>query len=141
MTINSNRILQAVEAFNTERHQHYQNPLYPDPLNVAPSCINVVNSGEWPSTVPDKLEADGRFGIFPDESVGEAKEHFETMLQQAAKKDSWLKQLRRESSGAKVSSNRAKQFSMRPSLKPSPTAITRLWAKIRTWKASPMVLT
>ena len=85
-------LFQAVEAFNTERHQQYQNPLYPDPLNVAPTCINVVNSGDWPSTVPDKLVADGRFGVFPDESVDEAKERFETMIQQAAEKDPWLKQ-------------------------------------------------
>ena len=85
-------LFQAVEAFNMDRHKHYQNPLYPDPLNVAPTCINVVNAGDWPSTVPDKLEADGRFGVFPDESVGKAKDHFETMIQQAAKKDPWLKQ-------------------------------------------------
>jgi len=85
-------LFQAVEAFNTARHHHYQNPLYPDPLNVAPTCINVVNAGDWPSTIPDKLEADGRFGVFPHESVVEAKEQFETMIQQAAEKDPWLKQ-------------------------------------------------
>ena len=85
-------LFQAVEAFNTARHQQYQNPLYPDPLNVAPTCINVVNSGDWPSTVPDKLTADGRFGVFPDESVEGAKKCFLTMIQQAAEKDPWLKE-------------------------------------------------
>jgi acetylornithine deacetylase len=85
-------LFQAVEAFNTERHRQYQNPLYPDSANVAPTCINVVNSGDWPSTVPDRLVADGRFGVFPDESVGVAKGRFENMLALAVGKDPWLKQ-------------------------------------------------
>lgn len=85
-------LFQEVETFNAERHRQFHNPLYPDPLNIAPTGINVVNSGDWPSTVPDKLVADGRFGVFPDESVNEAKACFETMVQQAAEKDPWLKQ-------------------------------------------------
>ena len=85
-------LFQAVETFNAERHRQFRNPLYPDPLNIAPTCINVVNSGDWPSTVPDKLVADGRFGVFPDEPVNAAKACFETMLEQAAKKDPWLRQ-------------------------------------------------
>lgn len=85
------QLFQAVEAFNIERHQQYQNPLYPDPANIAPTCINVVNAGDWPSTIPDRLVADGRFGVFPDESVSIAKDHFEHMIQQATEKDTWLK--------------------------------------------------
>lgn len=85
-------LFQAVETFNTERHRQFHNSLYPDPLNIAPTGINVVNSGDWPSTVPGKLVADGRFGVFPAESVSKAKACFETMIQKTAEKDPWLKQ-------------------------------------------------
>lgn len=84
-------LFRAVDAFNEDRHRQYHNPLYPDAANVAPTCINVVNSGDWPSTVPDRLVADGRFGVFPDESVQVAKGRFENMLQLAVEKDPWLK--------------------------------------------------
>ena len=85
-------LFQAVEAFNTERHLHYENPLYPDSSNVAPTCINVVNSGDWPSTVPDRLVAEGRFGVFPGEPVQLAKDRFENMIQRTADNDPWLRQ-------------------------------------------------
>ena len=85
-------LFQAMETFEKERHRHFNNPLYHDPQNVAPISIGVIKSGEWHSTVPDRLMAEGRFGIFPDESVVSAKEEFVGMIRDAASEDAWLRE-------------------------------------------------
>ena len=84
-------LFQAIESFEQRRHRQYHNPLYPDPMNIAPISIGVLKSGEWHSTVPDQLVAEGRYGIFPDESVKGAKEKFTTMIRAAAEQDEWLR--------------------------------------------------
>ena len=84
-------LFKSIEVFEQRRHQHYRNPLYPDPMNVAPISIGVLKSGEWHSTVPDQLVAEGRYGIFPDESVEHAKEQFATMIRLAAEQDDWMR--------------------------------------------------
>jgi len=84
-------IFQALEEFDRRRHRNYSNALYEDPANIAPINIGTVHSGDWPSTVPDMLTAEGRFGIFPDEKVDTARRDFEEAVMQAACKDEWLK--------------------------------------------------
>ncbi len=84
-------IFQAVHVFERQRHFNYNNPVYEDPMNVAPINFGIVKSGELPSTVPDQLVAEGRYGIFPDESVEKAKQAFEETVKQAALEDEWLK--------------------------------------------------
>jgi acetylornithine deacetylase len=84
-------LFQAMEAFEKTRHQRYHNPLYEDPMNVAPINVGVLRSGDWPSTVPDKLVAEGRFGIFPGESVIDARADFMEMIERAAAADPWLR--------------------------------------------------
>jgi acetylornithine deacetylase len=83
-------IFRAIEAFDRERHANYSHPLFEDPTNVAPINIGVVHGGDWPSTVPDNLLAEGRYGVFPGQSVADAKRAFEDCIQQAAESDEWL---------------------------------------------------
>ena len=68
------------------------NALFPDPDNIAPPSIGMIKSGDWPSTVPDKLVAEGRFGVFPVESVESARKAFEAMILRSAPTDGWLQQ-------------------------------------------------
>jgi acetylornithine deacetylase len=84
-------IFQALEAFDKRRHQEYSNSIFEDAANVAPINIGTLVSGDWPSTVPDSLIAEGRYGIFPGEPVVDAQKAFEETLMQAASNDSWLK--------------------------------------------------
>jgi acetylornithine deacetylase len=85
-------ILQAINNFEHKRHLNYQNPLYKDPMNVAPICIGRIEGGDWHSTVPDEVMVEGRYGVFPGESVESAKKEFRKILEQTADKDSWLKE-------------------------------------------------
>ncbi len=85
-------LFQEIEAFDRRRHQSYSNPLFPDRQNVAPINIGTLFSGNWPSTVPDHLIAEGRFGIFPGESVDAARAAFIETIEKAASQDEWLKE-------------------------------------------------
>jgi acetylornithine deacetylase len=50
--------------------------------------IGTVRAGEWSSTVPDTLVAEGRYGVAPTEDVATARRAFEECL--AALDDPWL---------------------------------------------------
>jgi acetylornithine deacetylase len=68
----------------------YKNPLYEDPNNIAPVNFGTLHSGEWPSTVPDELVVEGRFGVLPGESTDTARQALARALTAAAQQDSWL---------------------------------------------------
>ncbi|HIV56456.1 MAG TPA: ArgE/DapE family deacylase [Candidatus Stackebrandtia faecavium] len=55
-----------------------------------PIEIGTVTAGDWVSSVPDTLVAQGRFGIALGESIAEAKDRFEAAIARACSKDSWL---------------------------------------------------
>ncbi|HEX9166874.1 MAG TPA: ArgE/DapE family deacylase [Gemmatimonadales bacterium] len=72
------------------RHAGRAFPLYDDPEWVAPLSIGTVQGGEWHSTVAETVTAEGRFGVFPGESVTEARRGFEQAVADAAGRDPWL---------------------------------------------------
>lgn len=84
-------VLEALNRLDRERHRGYTHPLFPDPTSVAPLSVGVVRSGDWPSSVPDELTAEGRFGIFPGESLAAARTLFVDTVMAAAARDPWLK--------------------------------------------------
>ncbi len=85
-------IFQALDQLDRDRHARYRNPLFENPANVAPICIGKLRAGDWPSTVPDELIAEGRFGIFPGESLTAGRDEFAACLESVALSDCWLKQ-------------------------------------------------
>jgi acetylornithine deacetylase len=84
-------IYKALKEMDLYRHARYNNSLYENPANVAPFSVGIVEAGEWPSSVPDRLETHGRMGIFPGETVEEMHREFEETVQKAAAGDPWLK--------------------------------------------------
>jgi acetylornithine deacetylase len=85
-------LLQAVQQLERRRHVEYKNPLYEDPNNIAPVNFGTLRSGEWPSTVPDELVVEGRFGVLPGESTGAARQAMAAALTNAAGQDAWLRE-------------------------------------------------
>ncbi|GAB3824400.1 ArgE/DapE family deacylase [Dactylosporangium cerinum] len=57
-----------------------------------PLEIGTVRAGDWASTVPDLLVAEGRFGVALDEPVEEARAAFERTVAEACAGDPWLKE-------------------------------------------------
>ncbi len=52
--------------------------------------FGLVQTGEWSSNVPDKLVAEGRFGVQIDEDPRVARTRFEDVVNEVAVKDAWL---------------------------------------------------
>jgi acetylornithine deacetylase len=52
--------------------------------------IGTVRAGDWPSTVPDRLVAEGRYGVRVDEPVATARTSFEAAVAAACADHPWL---------------------------------------------------
>ncbi len=85
-------IFKALEAFDRKRHARRQNPVFSDPNCIAPISIGTVRAGDWHSSVPEILVAEGRAGVFPGEALPEARKAFETVISKTAAQDEWLAQ-------------------------------------------------
>ena len=55
-----------------------------------PISIGTVRGGDWPSSVPDRLVAEGRLGVALDESEADARAGFEAAVFAACRQDPWL---------------------------------------------------
>ena len=56
-----------------------------------PIEIGRVRSGDWPSSVPDLLVAEGRYGVALDEPVEQARDRLEEAVALACAGDPWLR--------------------------------------------------
>jgi acetylornithine deacetylase len=83
-------LLSAIQEFEHSRHSNFRHPLYMDGKMVSPISIGKLQAGDWPSTVPETLIAEGRFGILPGEDISSARNEFESAIRNAAQKDDWL---------------------------------------------------
>ena len=83
-------VLQAVQDLERQRHVEYRNPLYENPNNIAPVNFGTLRAGDWPSTVPDELVVEGRFGVMPGESTATARSAMDAALRKASAADAWL---------------------------------------------------
>lgn len=83
-------IFAMLERLNAERHRARPHPLYDNPANIAPISIGTVRAGNWHSTVPDSLIAEGRFGIFPGESADEGRDALARALDAECARHPWL---------------------------------------------------
>jgi len=59
----------------------------PFPLN-----IGTLHAGDWPSSVPDGLVAEGRIGVALGETMGDARMDLETAVAEACASDAWLRE-------------------------------------------------
>jgi acetylornithine deacetylase len=56
-----------------------------------PLSIGTVRCGDWPSSVPDLLVAEGRLGVAIGEPVEHARHEFEQAVAEACDADDWLR--------------------------------------------------
>jgi acetylornithine deacetylase len=83
-------ILEALDSLERQRHAGYHNPLYANPMNVAPISVGTIHGGDWPSTVPGAAVLEGRYGVLPGESLDAARRALSEAVQAAAAADTWL---------------------------------------------------
>jgi acetylornithine deacetylase len=73
-----------------------------------PLSIGIVRAGDWASSVPDLLVAEGRYGVAIGEPVDQARAEFERCVADVCASDPWLSQhpVRVEWSGGQFASGR-----------------------------------
>ena len=84
-------IYQDLLAWEAERNQLFDHPLYAHLANKAPFSFGVVRAGTWASTVPESLVAEGRFGLLPGEDVDEFRQAVVDRIDGIAREDAWLR--------------------------------------------------
>jgi acetylornithine deacetylase len=78
-------------ALETDRNHYCSDPLFRDYEIPFPLSVGKVEGGEWASSVPDWVQAAGRYGFSPDETVEEARNMFRAALDRVAASDPWLR--------------------------------------------------
>ena len=56
-----------------------------------PTSIGRVGAGDWSSTVPDRLVAEGRYGVCVGQTVAEAEAELRSVVAAACAADEWLR--------------------------------------------------
>ena len=75
-----------------ERNATLFHPLYERMRNKVPINIGVVRAGNWASTVPESLVAEGRIGLIPGEEIEPFREMVTGRIAAVAEGDPWLKE-------------------------------------------------
>ena len=83
-------IFEDLRALEEERNAALRHPLYEHLQNKAPISIGVVRAGNWASTVPESLVAEGRIGLIPGEEVEPFRELVAGRIAAVAERDPWL---------------------------------------------------
>jgi acetylornithine deacetylase len=85
-------VYQALQELEQVRNQALRHPLYAGHQLPYPLSVGVVRGGNWPSSVPESLTFEGRYGVAVGEEVTEARRAFEDTIGQAAEADPWLRE-------------------------------------------------
>lgn len=85
-------IHRALLELEAERHRTLHHPLYEHHINKIPLNVGRLTAGEWPSSAPDRLVAEGRYGIIPGEDVEAARRAFHATVERVAAEDEWLRE-------------------------------------------------
>jgi acetylornithine deacetylase len=79
----------AIAALETRRNRN-PHPLFDGNPLPYPISIGRVTAGDWASSVPDLLVAEGRLGVQLDEEPAAARAAFEAAIAEACARDPWL---------------------------------------------------
>ncbi|KZE66027.1 acetylornithine deacetylase [Fictibacillus phosphorivorans] len=82
-------VLSAIKDLETVRNKRITDPLYKDIPIPVPINVGKIGGGNWPSSVPDSVELEGRIGVAPNETLEDVKAELESYLSNLS--DSWLK--------------------------------------------------
>jgi acetylornithine deacetylase len=83
-------VWRALQDLETRRHE-FVDPLTARWALAHPISIGTVHAGDWASSVPDLLVADGRMGVAIGEPVEHARADLEHAVTDACSSDSWLR--------------------------------------------------
>jgi len=84
-------VQRALADLEARRNQAVRDPMFS--RYRLPFALNLgrVQAGEWPSSVPERLAVEGRYGIAVGEPVAAARAAFEDAIRSAAASEPWLR--------------------------------------------------
>ena len=85
-------IFEDLKNLESERNLTLSHPLYDVLENKVPVNIGVVRAGDWASTVPETLVAEGRIGLIPGEEMETFQDLVAARIQSIAARDPWLRE-------------------------------------------------
>ncbi len=80
----------ALKALEEERNRTVRHPLYDGMALPWPLSIGIVQAGNWPAIVPERLVAEGRIGVGVGERIEDVRRQVQHAVERAAKSDPWL---------------------------------------------------
>ena len=84
-------IHRALHDLEAERNRTLHHPLFAHLPNKIPFNVGRLEAGNWPSSVPETLVAEGRFGVMPGEEMEAVRAQFERTFAAAVAADPWLR--------------------------------------------------
>lgn len=83
-------VIERLQLLERTRNERITEPLYASLPIPIPINIGKIQSGEWPSSVPDTAVIEGRMGVAPNETLEEAKRTMELCLAELKNIDPWF---------------------------------------------------
>ena len=84
-------VLNSLLALEERRRNMRSHPLFRGIPNPVTLSIGTLHAGNWDSTVPEELTAEGRYGVWPGETLASARAQFYSALKRATRLDPWLR--------------------------------------------------
>jgi acetylornithine deacetylase len=85
-------IFEELGKLEDERNATLYHSLYEGVRNKVPINVGVVRAGNWASTVPESLVAQGRVGLIPGEEIETFRETVADRIAAVARRDPWLRE-------------------------------------------------
>ncbi|WP_028399618.1 peptidase [Ectobacillus panaciterrae] len=83
-------VLEHLQKLEIKRNERIDDPLYESVPIPVPINIGKIEGGNWPSSVPDCIMLEGRYGVMPNETIEEAKQEFAAWLDELGHSDAWF---------------------------------------------------
>ncbi|WP_175991300.1 peptidase [Bacillus sp. Marseille-Q1617] len=84
-------VIAALKDLEQERNKRVDDPLYDKVPIPLPINIGKIESGKWPSSVPDLAVIEGRVGVAPWEAMERVEKEFVQCLSRLGEDDPWFK--------------------------------------------------
>src|ERR671910_442474 len=84
-------LFEELRGLEEKRNAMLSHPLYERTRNKVPINVGLVRAGNWASTVPESLVAEGRVGLIPGEEIGAFRETVAERIFAVAERDPWLR--------------------------------------------------
>ncbi|WP_442951201.1 peptidase [Paenibacillus sp. 481] len=84
-------VITHLQTLEQVRNARITDPLYASNPIPIPINIGTITGGNWPSSVPDTVQLEGRMGVAPDESLEQAKQEMADWLARLAEQHVWFR--------------------------------------------------